>query len=1060
MAIVGLLMTAPALGQSVVDFIQQSSPAGIVSQSTSEETGTVVTSVVAPNESAGYHFVEWQIGGVRQEDYLGVATTSFSFTILEPTTITAIYIPSSEDTDGDGIEDWYERRYYGNLDPVATDDTDGDGFTLLEEKRRGYHPKKADQLVEGGVSRRQSESLVVNLAGYLHYQWSSNPPGIVDESGYVAAGTTINSPALLGNVVSGYRFAYWSIDGIIQSQSDGSAKGTLSATLQADLEAVAHYVPEAQDSDGDQIPDWYEWNYYSNLDESGSSDSDGDGWTLAEEYARGYHPLRNDTLVEGGISRRRSVSLDVNLAGYKSYHWVSSPAGIINISGTQEQGTVATTPNLWGQTTSGYRFAYWLYGDLPQSDSNGQALGQLSITLDNDQTATAVYLLETEDSDSDGIPDWYEWNYYTGLTQDGSTDTDGDGWTLAQEYARGYHPLRDDTLVEGGVSRRLSASLSINLQPFERMEFIPLNGQLAKVFSWSPNTVTGIDYGSNTHPLLGDWDGDGDFDLFVLHEDGLIVYENTGSVYYMKLADRSGAFGALSSLVAGIDRPTGALADVNQDGFADLALGGNRGIIEIILSNGGFANGPGATTFTIDTGGTRASPALGDFTGDGLADLVILMDDGTVRLHANTGNVSAPFEATASNTNLLPTIITGGVSISSAQINGDALTDLLVSDSLGRLWEFHANSPGNFTLVSKVWGGSGEGFASGLTITAADINGDGDDDAFGGTSDGALIGLIDPRVGAPADLIATPGADSIWLTWEPNRQARILGYRVYRSAVAAEPWSVLTDPYLRNTEYVDDAPLRPSSSYRVTGLTGRRLPGNTAIDIVESEPSEVVTASSGQVTMTLHPSAAGAGQTASILLSIDNALRIRGEGLEIRVNYDASKLTPVTQTDPTSKTTWKTGLSQSLSITDNSSTATGVLIITGSGGILKPGKGKLFNLRFIVNAGLSNGEVCAMSIASATLQDTSAASVSVSLVNNGGVTVAQAFMLGDLDGDGDLDQDDKAILIELMKKNSRQPTADELRAGDLNGDGVITPKDLVLFVRLINGLRLDEEFNP
>jgi hypothetical protein len=90
------------------------------------------------------------------------------------------------------------------------------------------------------------------------------------------------------------------------------------------------------------------------------------------------------------------------------------------------------------------------------------------------------------------------------------------------------------------------------------------------------------------------------------------------------------------------------------------------------------------------------------------------------------------------------------------------------SDAEGRLWEFHQVSAGvGFTLRSKVWAGSGQGFAPHLAITLGDLEGDGDIDAIGGTRDGALVGLRDPRVGRPVGLVASSAAQSITLAWDP-----------------------------------------------------------------------------------------------------------------------------------------------------------------------------------------------------------------------------------------------------------------------------------------------------
>jgi len=57
-------------------------------------------------------------------------------------------------------------------------------------------------------------------------------------------------------------------------------------------------------------------------------------------------------------------------------------------------------------------------------------------------TFTAVYSIL--DSDSDGLPDWWEMYYFNSLDQSGSDDADGDGWTNLQEYANGLDPEEGD----------------------------------------------------------------------------------------------------------------------------------------------------------------------------------------------------------------------------------------------------------------------------------------------------------------------------------------------------------------------------------------------------------------------------------------------------------------------------------------------------------------------------------------------------------------------------------------------------------------------------------------
>lgn len=54
------------------------------------------------------------------------------------------------DADGDGLPDWWELQYFGNLSQVATGDPDADGVTNLQEYQQGRNPTKS-ALVDDGV---------------------------------------------------------------------------------------------------------------------------------------------------------------------------------------------------------------------------------------------------------------------------------------------------------------------------------------------------------------------------------------------------------------------------------------------------------------------------------------------------------------------------------------------------------------------------------------------------------------------------------------------------------------------------------------------------------------------------------------------------------------------------------------------------------------------------------------------------------------------------------------------------------------------------------------------
>jgi hypothetical protein len=166
---------------------------------------------------------------------------------------------------------------------------------------------------------------------------------------------------------------------------------------------------------------------------------------------------------------------------------------------------------------------------------------------------------------------------------------------------------------------------------------------------WTDVTGTflrGIDAGSDSAPLLVDWDGDGDLDLLVANriEPGettarLRLFENTGSAAAASFRLR----GVLPIEGAYQFRP--ALGDLDADGDLDLLLGTwNRGIW--FFRNVGTRRDPVFERQTEgDVGLTRgnsSSPALGDLDGDGDLDLVAGEGSGEINVWRNEGTATAP----------------------------------------------------------------------------------------------------------------------------------------------------------------------------------------------------------------------------------------------------------------------------------------------------------------------------------------------------------------------------------------------------------------------------------
>ncbi len=707
--------------------------------------------------SGGYSFAFWTLNGERKADVSGRALGGFAFTLASNTTVQARYVPTGQDGDADGLPDWYECNIYGHTNWMAVSDTDGDGFTLAEEYRRDYHPAISNDISDGGftVVFSPASRVIVNT-NLSVYTRCSDPEGVLTTTEQVLTnGNTVSVGSVYGANGS-YTFAFWTLNGERHADVSGRALSGFTFTLASNTTAQARYVPTGQDGDADGLPDWYEYNSYGATNNAALSDTDGDGFTLAEEYRRDYHPAVSNDIRDGGFtvvfSPASRMLVNTNLSLYTR---CSAPEGVLT---TTEQvltnGNTVSVGDAYG-ASGGYSFAFWTLNGERQADVTGRALGGFSFTLASNTTAQAYYIPSGQDGDADGLPDWYEYNNYGHTNWTASSDTDGDGFALAEEYRRDYHPAVSNDIRDGGFTLVMSPAVMINLQLFPRIPVVLVNGAYERFFTFDTATTGTFRVSANSHPALGDWDGDGDFDLFVGGSGGTLrMYENAGSPVVPNLVERTANFAALAGLWASVGNVAPALGDCSGDGRDDLAIGGATGTVWLARSGGaGGTNAWGevgeqsAAIGVPVAGATRTVPAFGDLTGDGRVDLLVLAQDGVVRFYANTGNPEHPYADTPTDADLLGLAAVDAEGLAVADIDQDGDLDVLVSDTVGRIWEFRNSGAGAFGLTSMIFGGTFNGFAHRLTVAAADVDGDGDTDLVCGYAEGGIVYLRNPAAG-------------------------------------------------------------------------------------------------------------------------------------------------------------------------------------------------------------------------------------------------------------------------------------------------------------------------
>lgn len=209
------------------------------------------------------------------------------------------------------------------------------------------------------------------------------------------------------------------------------------------------------------------------------------------------------------------------------------------------------------------------------------------------------------------------------------------------------------------------------------VEPVQVDGQWTRVLTgtYQGQSVAGLYLGGLnwTAPALGDLDDDNDLDLLVGAEPGrLVFFRNMGDSSNPDWRFESADYGGASP---GDGWAYPLLADLNDDGLLDLAVGQSNGLVSLYYNEGtaSVAAWPAYPSDSLTTG-SAARPTVTDLDGDNLLDIVVGQNDGRLFHFENSGSAASPVWTKQSEN--YAGINEGSTGLQPAFVNLDGDTDL------------------------------------------------------------------------------------------------------------------------------------------------------------------------------------------------------------------------------------------------------------------------------------------------------------------------------------------------------------------------------------------------
>ena len=300
----------------------------------------------------------------------------------------------------------------------------------------------------------------------------------------------------------------------------------------------------------------------------------------------------------------------------------------------------------------------------------------------------------------------------------------------------------------------------------------------------------------------GDYDADGDLDLYVGDEKQNVLFQNQGDGTFLVKTEEAGVLGTPSMFVYDV-----AWGDYDGDGHLDMFLAHGGSGVSLFKNKGDGTFNDVTSSLPFDVSGAYdmcMSARWADYDGDGDLDIFIPMLQSADILFRNNGD--GTFTDVASEAGVDKNY--ESASCAWADYNGDGLPDLYVPRSMdagcdgnsastckNSLFKNNGGTPVTFTDVASSVGVDMAGI-KGWSAAWADMDGDGDQDLCVGTKSQSYINRLFQNNGGSSftDIASSAGFED-----DASKQTMGVGWADYDNNGAMDLF--LTNEYKGNNLY-------------------------------------------------------------------------------------------------------------------------------------------------------------------------------------------------------------------------------------------------------------------